>query len=181
MLVDLGVSSYTGVLSTASYYALDKALGSNYDFNSLFTVVKDEKGEIQMITTDAFTFNKISTVIVDNVSYFLTDYISKGVEVPIGVFTGIRILSGYGKKIKMPLLTVNSVKCDIISKFEEAGINQTKHSIYVNIVPDVFVVTRFSTKRLTDTVTVLMYENIIIGKVPETYLVGSVFSTQKSL
>ena len=42
-----------------------------------------EKGEIQMITTDAFTFNKISTVIVDNVSYFLTDYISKGVEVPI--------------------------------------------------------------------------------------------------
>ena len=181
MLVDLGTTSYSGVLSTASYYALDKALGSNYDFNALFNVEKDKNGDIQMITTDAFTFNKISTVIVDNVSIYLNDYLSQGVEVPIGVFTGIRILSGYGKKIKMPLITVNSVKCDIVSKFEQAGINQTKHSIYVNIIPDVFVVTRFTTKRLTDAITVLMYENIIIGKVPETYLLGSVFSSQKSL
>lgn len=181
MLIDLGVSSYSGVLSTASYYALDKSLGSNYDFNSLFTIHKDEKGEIQMITTDAFTFNKLSAVIVDNVTIFLNDYLSKGVEVPIGVFTGIQILSGFGKKVKMPLITVNSVKCDVVSKFEEAGINQTKHSIYVNIVPDVFVVTRFTTKRLTDSITILMYENVIIGKVPETYLVGSVFSSQKSL
>ncbi len=181
MLVDLGVSSYSGVLSTASYYALDKALGSNYDFSALYSIEKNENGDITMITTDAFTFNKISTVIVDNVTHFLNDYLSKGVEVPIGVFTGIRILSGYGKKIKMPLVTVNSVKCDIVSKFEEAGINQTKHSIYVNIIPDVFVVTRFNTKRLSDSITVLMYENVIIGKVPETYLCGNVFSAQKSL
>ena len=181
MLIDLGVSSYSGVLSTASYYALDKSLGNNYDFNSLFTIHKDDKGEIQMITTDAFTFNKLSTIIVDNVTIFLNDYLSKGVEVPIGVFSGIRILSGFGKKIKMPLITVNSVKCDVVSKFEEAGINQTKHSIYVNIIPEVYVVTRLSTKRLTDSITVLMYENVIIGKVPETYLLGSVFSSQKSV
>ncbi len=181
MLIDIGVSSYSGVLSTASYYALDKSLGSNYDFNSLFTIHKDDNNEIQMITTDAFAFNKISTVIVDNVTIFLNDYLSKGVEVPIGAFTGIRMLSGFGKKVKMPLITVNSVKCDIVSKFEEAGINQTKHSIYVNIIPEVYVVTRFTTKRLTDSITVLMYENVIIGKVPETYLLGSVFSAQKTL
>ena len=80
MLIDLGVSSYSGVLSSASYYALDKALGSNYDFNLLFNIHKDSNGEIQMITTDAFTFNKLSTIIVDNVTIYLNDFLSKGVE-----------------------------------------------------------------------------------------------------
>ncbi len=181
MLIEIGVSSYSGVLSTASYYAIEKTLHNDYDYNTLFEIYKDTDNNVTMITTDAFTFNKISTDIVNYVTEYLNDYLSKGVEVPIGVFTGISLLSGFGKKIKMPLITINSVQCNIVSKFVEAGINQTKHTLYVDICPEVYVVTRFFTKHLDSAITILMYENIIVGKVPSVYLTDSVFSAQKNL
>ncbi len=181
MLIEIGVSSYSGVLSTASYYAIEKTLNKDYDYNSLFEIHKDDENNITMITTDAFTFNKITTDIVNNVSEYLNDYLSQGVDVPIGVFTGISLLSGFGKKIKMPLITINSVQCNVVSKFVEAGINQTKHTLYVDIYPEVYVVTRFLTKHIDSYITILMYENIIVGKVPTVYLSDSVFSAQKNL
>ena len=98
---------------------------------------------------------------------------------PIGVFTGIKILSGFGKKVKMPIITVTSVKCDIISSFEDAGINQTRHAVYVDIVPEVDVVTRTKTEKLTDNIKILLYDNYIVGKVPEFFIEGSIISIEK--
>ena len=40
MLIEIGVSSYSGVLSTASYYAIEKTLNKDYDYNSLFEIHK---------------------------------------------------------------------------------------------------------------------------------------------
>ncbi|MBO5889355.1 MAG: sporulation protein YunB, partial [Clostridia bacterium] len=133
------------------------------------------------VLTNSYQFNLLSNKIADEVINYFNNKLSQGVEVPIGVFTGIGLISGFGKKVKMPLITVSSVKCDIISSFTDAGINQTKHSIVINIIPEVFVVTRFSTKDLKDSISVLVYENIIVGKIPNTYLEGSIISTQKTL
>ncbi len=181
MLIEIGVSTYSGMLSSASYYALSKALEPSFDFGDYFQIEKNNDGDISMILTNSYQFNLLSNKIVDGVSEFFNEKLSEGVEVPIGVFTGISLVSGFGKKVKMPLITISSIKCDIISSFTDAGINQTKHSLVINIIPEVFVVTRFSTKDLKDSISILIYENIIVGKIPETYLSGSIISTQKSL
>lgn len=179
MLIEIGMASYQGVLSTASYYAIDKSLEKDFSYEELFSVHKSTAGEITMITTDAYKFNTLTTLFADSVSEFMTNYVNGGVEVPIGVFTGIRILQGYGEKIKMPLIAIHSVKCDVISTFESAGINQTRHTLYLDVTPDVSVVTRFSRKNLSDKIRVLLYDNVIIGKVPDVYLTGTVFSAYK--
>lgn len=181
MLIELGYSAYGSMLSTASYYALEKSIDKNTDFETFFKIEKNNQGDVVMILTDSYKFNLLAVKIVDNISYYLNTELSKGVEVPIGVFTGIGLISGFGKKVNMPLITANSVKCDIVSSFTEAGINQTKHSLIINIIPEVYVVTRFKTKRLLDTVSVLIYENIIVGDIPSTYLSGSVISSEKTI
>lgn len=181
MLIEIGVSTYSGMLSTASYYALSKSLEPNFDFGTYFNVEKNSNGDVSMVTTNAYKFNLLANKIVEEVSNYFDENLSKGVDVPIGVFTGIGLISGFGKKIKMPLITVSSIRCDILSTFQDAGINQTKHSLIINIIPEVFVITRFSTKDLTDKISVLIYENVIVGKIPETYLEGSIISTQKTL
>lgn len=179
MLVEIGVASFKGVLSTASYYAIEKSIVQDFSYEGLIHVSKTENGEISMITTDAFKFNSLTTLLANNVTEYLTSYVEEGVEVPIGVFSGIRILAGYGKKIKMPLIAINSVKCDVISSFESAGINQTRHTLYLAVTPDISVITRATTKALVDNITVLLYDNLIVGKVPEVYLSGTVFSAHK--
>ncbi len=181
MLIEIGVSTYSGMLSSASYYALSKALEPNFNFGNYFQIEKNNNGDVTMILTNSYEFNLLSNKIVDGVTEYFNDKLSEGVDVPIGVFTGIGLISGFGKKVKMPLITVSSIRCDILSTFSEAGINQTKHSLIINIIPEVFVVTRFSTKDLKDQISVLVYENIIVGKIPNTYLEGSIISTQKPL
>lgn len=181
MLVKIGEASYTGALSSASYYAIEKTLNDNYNYENLFTIHKNEQGEISMITADSYKFNSLTSKLAENVGYFMTSYINNGVDVPLGVFTGIGLLQGVGTKIKMPLIAINSVKCDVISTFESAGINQTRHTLYVDVTPDVTVVTKFTSKKMLDNIRVMIYDNVIIGKVPEAYLSGTVFSAFKTL
>lgn len=179
MLIGIGEASYKGVLSTASYYAIEQTLSSDFEYGELFTVHKDGEGKITMITSDSYKFNTLTTSLAESVTNYLNNYINAGVDVPLGVFTGIRLAQGFGKPIKMKLVAINSVKCDVISKFESAGINQTRHTLYLSVTPDVSVVTRVSTKYLSDNITVMLYDNLIIGEVPEVYLAGTVFSAQK--
>lgn len=179
LLIKIGESSFQGVLSSASYYAIEKSLSSEFDYDNLYKIHKDDSGNVSMITADSYKFNSLTTLLANGVGEYLTEYINQGVDVPIGIFTGISILQGFGKKIKMKLIAINSVKCDVVSKFESAGINQTRHSLYLDVTPDIAVVTRFSTKKLIDKITVMLYDNVIIGKVPEVYFSGTVFSSQK--
>jgi len=179
MLVRIGEASFQGVLSTASYFAIENSLTTEFAYDNLYKIHKDSAGNISMITADSYKFNSLTTLIANSVGSYLTDYINLGVDVPISVFSGISILQGFGSKIKMKLIAINSVKCDVVSKFESAGINQTRHTLYLEVTPDIAVVTRFSTKKLIDKISVMLYDNIIVGKVPEVYFSGTVFSTQK--
>ncbi len=176
MLIDIGTEDFQGVLSTASYYAINESLTEEYNYDNLFTIHKNDEKEIVMISTNSYKFNKLSTVISNSVNNYLYEYTKDGVDVPIGVFTGISLFSGFGPKVKMPLISITSVKCNIVSKFSDAGINQTKHSIYIEINSTVSIITRFSVKKLNEYVCVLFYENLLIGKVPEIYLKDTVYS-----
>ena len=84
----------------------------------------------------------------------------------MGAFTGIRLISGFGAKVRMKVISVASVKCDFVSEFAQAGINQTRHSLYLNINCVVNVVTKTKTKKINDKITVLVFDNLIVGKVP---------------
>lgn len=179
MLVKIGEASYQGVLSTASYYAINKTLSDKYNYSELFKVHKDSNGKITMITSDSYKFNVLTVSLAESVGEYMNNYVSAGVDVPIGVFTGIRLLQGFGKSVKMKLIVIHSVKCDVVSKFESAGINQTRHTLYLVVTPDASVVTRVSTKKIVDKITVMLYDNVIIGEVPEVYLASSIFSAQK--
>ncbi len=180
MLVKIGEASNNGMLSTASYYAIEQSFKDKYDYENFFKIHKDEQGEITMITADSYKFNNLTVSLANKVSECLTAYNNSGVDVPIGVFTGIGILQGVGSKVKMPLIAINSVRCDVVSSFESAGINQTRHTLYVDITSSVSIITKVITKNIEDKIKVMIYDNIIIGSVPETYLSGIVFSACKT-
>ena len=97
-------------------------------------------------------------------------FTSNGVEVPLGVFTGIRLLQGYGKIINMQVIAINSVKCDVVSSFESAGINQTLHRLNMEVSIDVAVLVLGQTGSFTMTSEVVVAETVIVGAVPQTYL-----------
>ena len=173
ILYELGEKSYGSVISNSSYAAIDAVIKSGYDYKDLITVVRNSAGDIDMIITESRKVNELAAEIAAKTFEIIDKKTEQGVGVPLGAFSGIRMISGFGEKINMKLLSVTSVKCDISSEFQSAGINQTRHVMFVNIVSEVAIITKVSTRVVTDKISVLVYDNLIVGKVPAALLTTS--------
>ena len=66
-------------------------------------------------------------------------------------------------------MTDGSVETDLKSEFEEAGINQTLHRIYLEVKCNVTILTPYNTMTETIVNQVLLMEGVIIGNIPDTY------------
>ena len=166
IVVSLAEKTFDSIISSASYHAVDIIVEEKYRYSDLVDIKTDSSGNVGMIITDSYAVNKLAATAVTKAYAYLSEKIEKGVEVPLGAFTGIRLISGFGAKVRMKVISVASVKCDFISEFAQAGINQTRHSLYLNINCVVNVVTKTKTKTINDKITVLVFDNLIVGKVP---------------
>lgn len=167
IVVEFAEKTFDSIISSASYHAVDVIIGKKYKYADLVDVKTDSSGNISMVITDSYEVNRLATTAATNAYNFLSEETGKGVDVPIGAFTGIRLISGFGSKVKMKVISVASVKCDFISEFTQAGINQTRHSLYLNINCTVNLVTKTKTKLINDKITILVFDNLIVGKVPD--------------
>lgn len=166
IVVSLAEKTFDSIISSASYHAVDIIVEEKYRYSDLVDIKTDSSGNVGMIITDSYAVNKLAATAVTKAYAYLSEKIEKGVEVPLGAFTGIRLISGFGVKVRMKVISVASVKCDFVSEFAQAGINQTRHSLYLNINCVVNVVTKTKTKKINDKITVLVFDNLIVGKVP---------------
>lgn len=167
IVVSFAEKTFDSIISSASYHAVDIIVEEKYNYSDLIKIRTDSSGNVGMIITDSYAVNKLATTAATKAYDYLTAEIDKGVEVPVGAFTGIRLISGFGTKVRMKVISVASVKCDFISEFAQAGINQTRHSLYLNINCIVNVVTKTKTETINDKITILVFDNLIVGKVPD--------------
>lgn len=166
IVVSLAEKTFDSIISSASYHAVDIIVEEKYRYSDLVDIKTDSSGNVGMIITDSYAVNKLAATAATKAYAYLSEKIEKGVEVPLGAFTGIRLISGFGAKVRMKVISVASVKCDFVSEFVQAGINQTRHSLYLNVNCVVNVVTKTKTKKINDKITVLVFDNLIVGKVP---------------
>ena len=122
----------------------------------------------------SFKINYSSRKIAATVQNKLEIDFKKGVDVPIGAFTGIDAFAGLGPKISVKSLKISGVACEFDSEFKSVGINQTLHSIFAVLKINVNIV--FSTKMQTveKSEKLLVTESVMVGKVPDTYLGGNI-------
>jgi len=177
IMMNTAESYYNSILTTASYYSIDNSLLNEYNYSDIITISKNSEGEINMLTTDSYKVNSLAKSLALYTYNYLVKETNNGVEVPLGAFTGIGLIGGFGKKINMKLIAIASVKCDIVSTFEQAGINQTRHTLYLKIKPDITIVTKFNTENKKDTIDLLIYDNLIIGSVPSVFVNSQVIGT----
>ena len=166
ILVDYAEKSFHSYISGASYEAFDVLLTEKYSYTDLISVDKNSNGVIVMVSADSYAINKIAAQIAQNAYEYLSRRTTEGVGIPLGAFTGIRLVSGFGKKINMKLVSVATVKSKILSSFEQAGINQTRHTLTLALSCEAAIVNKYETKTITDDISLLIYDNLIIGKVP---------------
>jgi sporulation protein YunB len=136
-------------------------------YNDLVTVERNSEGKVLAITTNMVKMNELKSAIITNVQEQLRNDNQSDIGVPLGTLLGNDFLHGWGPNVPLKLTLSGNVNADFKSSFESAGINQTKHQIYLNIHTSVYsFIPGFNTTTDVET-NVPVAETIIVGEVPE--------------
>lgn len=170
-------ASTTVAVNDAVYYTLSDEM--RYD--DLVNITRNEQGDIVAFAANPLKINKIARDTASISQSNLKNLSLNGIPVPLGALTGIEALAGLGPSIHFRIIPVSSVSCGFSSKFESVGINQTKHSIYLNVIADISIVMPGKTKNFAVTTDILVGESVIVGTVPNTYLQSDIFGNKPNL
>lgn len=139
-------------------------------YSDFVTIKYNATGEINLISVDMLKVNNvmsyISTVVLDEMQSVAVN----GVDVPLGAFSGILLLGDSGSNVNVEVETVGIAECNFRSDFETVGINQVRHSLYIDIIATANVVLPLYAKDVFCESSLLLCENVIVGDVPEFYL-----------
>ena len=181
ILISVSEATIRSITTVAVNDAIYYTLNDNVRYEDLINITYDPDGNVSTITTNSLQINRIARDTAYLSQENLTKMSAEGIQVPLGALTGIEALAGFGRKINIKIIPISNVGCKFVSKFEEAGINQTKHSLYLEIVSDISIILPDKTSNLASTIEVLICESIIAGKIPDTYLQASVVGSDGSL
>ncbi len=170
-------ASTTVAVNDAVYYTLSDEI--RYD--DLVTILRNEEGEIISFSANPLKINKIARDTASISQSNLKNLSLNGIPVPLGALTGIEAFAGLGPSIRFRIIPVSSVSCGFSSLFESVGINQTKHSIYLNVIADISIVMPARTKNFAVTTQILIGESVVVGKVPDTFLQSDIFGDKPQL
>ena len=170
-------ASTTVAVNDAVYYTLSDEL--RYD--DLVTVERDGTGAITAVSANALKINKIARDTASISQSNLKNLSLNGIPIPLGALTGIEALAGLGPRIHFRIIPVSSVACEFSSTFESVGFNQTKHSIYLNVIADISIVMPSRTENFAVTTEILVGEFVLVGAVPDTYLQTDIFGDKLNL
>lgn len=179
LVVEVSRAQVDSIATTAVSDAIyDVIQEQGYSYQDFIDVEYATDNTVSSITADAIELNNFARELSTVIQIYLDKVVEHSIGVPLGTFTGITALSGIGPKVTINIVPIGSVITSFSSSFESAGINQTKHSLYIDANITISVILPLTTKHVDFVTQVLICENIIVGKVPEFYFSAgnSVFS-----
>ena len=170
------LSSYVEQYSLESINQASKnSIQKNDDYSEFITVEKNDLGEIILMKSHTQKINGLKTEVALKTQNLLQKKLDNGIDIPFMAFSGIKFLSGYGKKVNFKSISISSVDTVFDGEFKSVGINQTLHSLYLNVMVKVRVEMLGGGKVFENNSRILISEAVLVGKVPEIYLNGKLF------
>lgn len=136
----------------------------------LLNIERDAEGNIRYVEPDSRVINKLLLSFSQNVeeTYSLSDMEEH--KVNLGVITGSRILSQLPVYVTIKVQPLSLTKFQYETEFETEGINQTRYYVYCTVTSRVHILAPFTDKTAEINRRVLLAEAIIVGKVPDNYV-----------
>lgn len=143
---------------------------SQVEYKDIVSVHKDSKGRIVMVQPNTVMLNKIMADTIIQVSRGMGEMEEETISVPLGQLSGSHLLAGYGPRVMVKTIAAGQVHVNVLNKFEQSGINQTRHLIYFEINSDIKIAVPFMKEEVKVSTIIPLAETIIVGEVPETYV-----------
>ena len=149
---------------------------TNIEYSQLAEIKKNDAEEIISINYNSLYINKLRSQLVKAAMEHTQKIPATNIYIPIGNLTSIDILQNKGPKLKFTITPSSYVEADVESVFQNTGINQINHQIFIVIkVTANALIPNYSTSIYSEN-KVCVAETVIIGKVPDTIGNGLIYS-----
>lgn len=150
--------------------AVKQAMGQGIAYEELIDAQMDAQGRVSMLRANTMRMNELASQTALLAERELGSAENQVVEIPLGAALGVSFLSGFGPRLEVQILPVGAVHTSFDTEFETAGINQTRHKIFLNLRATVSLIVPTGSQLVEVTSTVPIAESIIVGEVPESFV-----------
>ena len=168
-----------GIATSAMNQAVKEILGTNIKYTDLVNVLTDKDGRISMIQVNTVKMNNLAAEVSKKTQELINAAGRNDIYIPLGSVFNNQILAGHGPKIPVQIETAGIVSYDYSTEFQNAGINQTRHIVYLIMNTSVRIIIPFGSDYTTVSNRMPITETIIVGNVPNSYV--NVDETDKML
>ena len=170
LLTEMAIGTVTDVVNeTINDSVIHVMSEEELAYRELVTLEKNAAGEITAIFTNIARINILQSEISNKILSGLTDGELTTIRIPLGNLFGGPLLSGRGPNVPIRILSVSSLSTGFRNDFAVAGINQTRHTIYLTVDVTVSVLMPGTITSETISSEISIAETIIVGSVPSAY------------
>ncbi len=156
----------TEAINTVLY---EKVL-ADVNYNDLILVHKDSQQRITMMQANTIRISRIISQANLEIKECLKQLDDERFQIPLGQTLGSQLLANYGPRINVNIVPIGTVDIKCLDEFQQAGINQVRHILYLDIEATVKIVVPLVTESVVVANKIPIAETVIVGEVPDTYL-----------
>lgn len=155
--------------STINDAVNEEIANSGVEYNDLIYLEKDDSGRVTALHTNIVKINKLKASVTNYVIEQLSELDTTPLAIPLGTISGVDLLSGVGPTIHIKIVPLGQATAAFGSAFTSAGINQTRHSITMQVSATVTIILPRESIETEVTTHVDVAETVIVGVVPDSY------------
>ena len=169
-LMAIAETRATRIATQAINNVINNRVSLAVDPKTLVNITLDEHGRVVLIQPNTMEFNRLAADTTMKVQDALEEITEEKIDIPIGQVLGSQMLASMGPKITVTIIPVGTVQVKVVDKFEQAGINQTRHMVYLAATTQIRIVVPLVSQSVSVNTQVPIAEYVVVGEVPNTYV-----------
>ena len=170
VILDMAYARAEAMAVEYMHEAVRDVMGDEITYQDMMNVRTDSEGRVTMLEANAVRMNELAAYTALQAQSRLESAEAQSVGIPLGAALGIPFFSALGPRIRVRIVPVSAVSAAFSTEFESAGINQTRHKIYLALHTTVRLVIPSGARQVSLGSQVLIAESIIVGDVPQSYV-----------
>ena len=138
------------------------------DYSDFVTITRNEAGEITALCADMARLNLLRAELSAHLLERLEDS-QLELTVPVGSLLPLEPTWARGPELHLRALALGTASAEFESEFTSAGINQTRHRLWLELSVPVTVLLPGGGEELTVDSRLCVAETVIVGQVPQTW------------
>ena len=139
-------------------------------YDKIAIINRDKNGRVTSVSANSVLINNFANELDIEIGDKIDDVDLVENKVYLSALLGMDFLTGMGPKVPVRFQPVSVTHADVTHTFEEAGINQTIHTINLCVSVEIEVLMPFAYSRMDVVSEMPIAQTLIVGTVPDAYL-----------